>query len=282
MEDSPLLESGPVVRRAALAVVAFVVGVAGFGYAVHEHHGAQHLAAQNAQANAELTATRAQLNDLTAKVNALDARNAAPAPSAVQPAPVAAQVVRHVGKPRAGRLADGRLTRMQRQLDAQGQMIADTRGDLDNTRTELTGSIATTHGELVVLEKRGERNYFEFDITKSKEFRHEGPVGISLRKANLKHQYADLQLMVDDRELVQKHVNLDQPVMFYQADTEQPIQVVINVITKDHIHGYVSAPSYRKSELAAMSDAAGNPDEAGSGEPAPRKKLAVPQADGPQ
>jgi hypothetical protein len=79
-------------------------------------------------------------------------------------------------------------------------------------------------------------------------------------------------------------VNLYQPVMFYQTDTEQPIQVVINDITKDHIHGYVSAPSYRKSELAAMSDAATNPDQAGNGTPLPppRKKLTVSQTDGPQ
>ena len=107
---------------------------------------------------------------------------------------------------------------------------------------------------------------------------------VRLRKANVKHQYSDLELMVDDRSLSQKHVNLYQPVMFYQADTEQPIQVVINDITKDHIHGYVSAPSYRKSELAAMSDAATNPDQAANAEPqpAPRKKLTVSQTDGPQ
>ena len=71
-----------------------------------------------------------------------------PAPVSVPvPAPVA--VVHRTGKPHAGRVVDGRLTKMQKQLDAQGQMIADTRGDLDNTRTELTGSIARTHGEIV-------------------------------------------------------------------------------------------------------------------------------------
>jgi hypothetical protein len=284
MDDSPMEAFGPMLRRGAIAAVACVVGVAGFGYAVHEHNGAQHLAAQNQQANAELMATRSQLNDLTAKVNALETKNEAAVPPASVPAPAPVAVVHRAGKPHAGRLADGRLTKMQKQLDAEGQAIADTRGDLENTRTELTGSIARTHGELVVLEKRGERSYFEFDITKSKQFKHEGPVGISLRKANLKHQYADLQLMVDDRDMVQKHVNLYQPVMFYQADTEQPIQVVINDITKDHIHGYVSAPSYRKSELAAMSDAATNPDQAANAEPqpAPRKKLTVSQTDGPQ
>ncbi len=145
---------------------------------------------------------------------------------------------------------------MQAQLDAQGKAIEETRGDLVSAKTELTGSIAKTHDELVVLEKKGERSYFEFDLQKSKQFAHEGPLGVSLRKANVKHQYADLELMVEDRDLTQKHVNLNQPVMFYQADSEQPLQVVVNDITRDHIHGYVSAPKYRKSELASASDAA--------------------------
>ena len=124
---------------------------------------------------------------------------------------------------------------MQAQLDAQNKAIEDTQsqiastqGDLNNTRTELTGSIARTHDELVLLEKKGERNYYEFDIDKSKQFQHDGPFGVRLRKANTKHQYADLELMVDDRNLSQKHVNLYQPVMFYTPDNPQPVELVIN------------------------------------------------------
>jgi uncharacterized phage infection (PIP) family protein YhgE len=255
---------------------------------VHEHHVAQNLASQNQQVNAELSSTRSQLNDLTAKVNELTARAevqaaATPAPAVAVSAPAAA-APGHAGKPRASHVADRRLSKMQKQLDAQGKEIEETRGDLASTRTELTGSIAKTHDELVVLEKKGERSYFEFDLQKSKQFTHEGPIGVSLRKANLKHQYADLELMVEDRDLAQKHVNLDQPVMFYQPDTEQPIQIVINDITKDHIHGYVSAPKYRKSELASMSDGSATPvagtDQANAdGQPAPRKKLTVPPQD---
>jgi hypothetical protein len=293
MEDSPMQAVPPVLKRFAPVIVAVVIGGGGLGYAAHEHHAAQNLAAQNAQETAALAATRSQLNDLSAKVNTLTAQNAAQAAQPVQPdaAPVAtaAPAVQTSGssrpaKPRAGRPVDRRFNKLQAQLDAQNKAIEETRGDLASTRTELTGSIAHTHDELVVLEKRGESNYFEFEIEKSKEFRHEGPVGVSLRKANVKHQYADLQLMVDDRNLVQKHVNLDQPVMFYMPDTEQPIQIVINNITKDHIHGYVSAPKYRKSELAAMSDAntnaAGSPDQATSAQPPARKRLTVAKQDG--
>jgi hypothetical protein len=176
---------------------------------------------------------------------------------------------------------------MQSQLDAQNKAIEDTRsqlastqGDLNNTRTELTGSIAHTHDELVLLQKKGERNYYEFDLSKAKQFQHDGPFGVRLKKANIKHQYADLELMVDDRTLSQKHVNLYQPVMFYVPDSGQPVEIVINSITKDHIHGYVSAPRYRQSELASMSNAngsAGNTQAINSESEAPRQKLPPPQ-----
>lgn len=288
MEDSHT-EASPV-KFVAAAIAAVVLACVGAGYAVHEHHAAQSLAEQNQQMSTDLASTRSQLNQLTAKVSELATQSAAQTAAAQQPAPTApaptvAPNGSHPGKPRASRAADRRLTRLQQQLDAQNKAIEETRGDLENTRTELSGSIAHTHDELVTLEKKGERSYFEFDIQKAKQFQHEGPIGISLRKADTKHQFADLQLMVEDRNLIQKHVNLDQPVMFYQPDTEQPIQIVINDITKDHIHGYVSAPKYRKSELASMSDTDANPNAnpadgiVGDAQSAPRKKLTVPPQD---
>jgi cell division protein FtsB len=263
----------PVVKRVLPIGLAAVLAVAGFGYAMHERHAADHLAAQNQQVTAQLASTRGELNDLTAKVNQIE-QQAAAERAAQQAAQEQAQkpIVHRMGKPRAGRAVDARWKKMQAQLDAQGKEIAETRSDLQGAKTELGGSIARTHDELVVLEKKGQRNYFEFDLTKEKQFKREGPVGVSLRKANVKHQYADLQLMVDDRDLTQKHVNLLQPVMFYEADSEQPIEVVINEISKNHTHGYVSAPMYRKSELASM---AGSGDQAAGTDtqPAPRKKL---------
>ncbi len=245
-------------------------------YAIHEHHTSQNLAAQNEHltaqldtANSQINATRGQLDNLSEKVNALASQPPPP------PGPTESQY-RAVLSSR--RRAEARLQKLQSQVNDQGKAIentqadlastrgdlantqndlAGTRGDLANTRTELTGSIAHTHDELVLLEKRGERNYYEFDIAKSKQFRREGPFGVRLRKANEKHQYANLELMVDDRNLSQKHVNLYQPVMFYTPDSPQAVEVVINSISKDHIHGYVSAPKYRQSELASMPNTSG-------------------------
>ncbi|HLY41679.1 MAG TPA: hypothetical protein VKR52_10710 [Terracidiphilus sp.] len=272
-------------KRVAPWIAAVVIGGAGVGYAVHEHNSAQTLATQNQQVSAQLNATEHQLDALAAKVNAMTTPPpAAPAPEAKPSAAVPSHATsRHVSARRRASAQDARFKKMQSQLDAQGKAIDDTRNDLTSARTELSGSIARTHDELVVLEKKGERNYIEFDLSKSKEFKREGPISISLRKANEKHQYADLMLIVEDRDLSQKHVNLYQPAMFYQPDSPQPVEIVINQISKNHIHGYISAPKYRQSELAVVSNSASGQDQSANptAQAPARQKLPVPSPDQP-
>ncbi len=226
------------------------------GYSWHERSVAKDLAANNSAMTATLNATRDQLNTLVAKVNALEAK---PSPEAeTKPAPhiyrkpLTPAVARH-------RIDDPRWNRMQGQLDEQGRQIASTREDLASTRTELTGSIAKTHDELVLLEKKGERNYFEFDVDKTGQFERQGPISIRLKKANTKHNYADLELLVDDSKLSKKHVNVYEPAVFYPGNEKLPVELVINSVTKDHIHGYISEPKYRSADLQAMANSgAGN------------------------
>ena len=262
-EQTPHIEtSSPTFRLGALLVVLLAfVGL--LGYAIHERNAAQQIATENAQTAAALKDTRSQIEALTAKLDALTA----------PPAPAPAPQIRHVGHARVVPAVrhgkpDPRWKKFQTQLDAQGKAIDETRQDLASTRTELQGSIAKNHDQIVALQRKGEHNIYEFDIDKSKQFSHAGPIGVSLRKANTKQQYADLKLMVDDREVTKKHLNLYEPAVFFADNNDQPMQVVINGITKNHIHGYITTPKYKASELAAMSgesaavpvgDAAGSP-----------------------
>lgn len=275
VEGSSLPALAPLARRTAPAVAAIALLAAGIGYTAHERHAAQKLDAQNQQLTAQLTSTHQQLSALAARVNAMAAAEAKPSP-AVPVTPVAKPAPHPVAQRRrvvhhgpSG--TELRFRKLQSQVDAQGQEIDAARADLASTRTDLTGSIARTHNELVKLEQRGQKNYFEFDLLKSRQYRREGPLSVRLKKANVKHQFADLMLIVDDRTLTQKHVNLYQPVSFYEPDLGQPIEVVINRISKNHIHGYVSAPKYTESELAA-SDQGTNP----TGQPTLRKRLPLP------
>jgi hypothetical protein len=262
--------SGTPIGLFKTAIVVLALGVVGAGaYSVHEHNAVKNAALDNAQITASLNNTNAQVQALTAKLNDLTA----PKPEPVRPAATPASARSH----KVIRREDPRWKKMQGQLDEQGKAIDQTRQDLESAKTDLNGSIARTHDELVVLQKKGERNYTEFSIDKTKQFSQAGPVGVKLKKANVKHQFADLELMVDDVQLSKKHVNLYEPTTFVATDGDQPIQLVINKITKNHIRGYISAPKYGASELNAMSQGATQGTQADSVATKQRQQLTVPQ-----
>lgn len=277
--------------RWALVAAIFVVMVAcGFGWSMHERTVARQAALERDQVTAQLHETESQINAISDKLNALtwaeQARQQAERDAAIKR--VAQQQRMYSqgvsARRRAALESDKRWKDVQskfdeenqkldaagQRIDAAHQAISKTQQDLEAAKGELSGSIARTHGELVMLQRKGERNYYEFDLNKSKQFQRTGPVSVQLRKADTKHMYADLELMVEDARLQQKHVNVYQPIMFYPPDSATPMELVINQVTKNHIHGYVSAPKYRQSELKAQADSQGD-DVSG------RKRLPNPQ-----
>jgi hypothetical protein len=274
-EETPFVPV-PAPQRLSAATVVLVIAVllvvaGAVAYSFHEHTIARQLQTQNEAVTANLNATHAQMDALNAKLNSL-----VDAESAKRQLPAKHAAGREGGgKPSAHiRRDDPRWKQMQGRLDEQGKQIESTRQDLANTRTELQGSIARTHDDLVLLEKRGERNYYEFDVDKSGQFQRNGPVGVRLKKANTKHEYADLELMVDDYKLSKKHVNIYEPVTFYNGENGRPVELVINSIGKNHIHGYVSEPKYKTSELeAASASSTGTPVS----NAAERQRLQVPK-----
>ncbi len=271
----------PLITTTKALIAAVLLSVFGFGsYAIHERHVATDLARQNETISASLKTTNAQIDQLTAKMTELTA----PKPQ-LEAAPEPAPVVKHKASSRVHSASarrrvqrdDPRWKKMQSQLDEQGKAIASTQQDLSSAKNELGSSIARTHSELVVLQKKGERRYYEFDIEKSKRFNPAGSMNVKLRKANVKHQFADLDLLVDDRVVTKKHVNLYEPTQFYTGDSEQPILVVINSISKNHIHGYVSEPKYQRSELATLQqDAEQGTQNTATATPPPRDRQKLP------
>lgn len=170
---------------------------------------------------------------------------------------------------------DAKLAEQQKQIESTKSDIEKTRTDLEgslgSTRDELNGSIARTHDEVVELRKRGERNYYEFNLNKSSNFDRTGPLSLSLRKANVKRKYYDIALIVDDQKIEKKHVNLYEPLWISVPDRPEPVQVIVNSISKDNVKGYLSEPKYKKSELASAQSAkavqpASNPPASQTGE----------------
>jgi len=248
---------------AAIALLVAAGIAAGYGYRQEIMVG--HLKAQESVAKATINDMQGQLSTLTAKLNEMSAAQQAAAEAAAQKKAQAAHASVAGAKsanskrsiPESKQLNElrTRLDEQQKQLKETQDEVAknrtDLEGNLNSTRDELNGSIAKTHEELVALAKRGERSYFEFDLTKSKQFQRVGPVTLSLRKADTKHKSYDVEMIVDDNQLSKKKVNLYEPIWIHTENDSQPVQVVVNRVEKNLVHGYVSAPKYKPSELAA-------------------------------
>jgi hypothetical protein len=255
MQNESSMTPKPSTLRPMMAVVilnlALLVVV---GYSFHDRGQAsaqaKRLSSQNDHAMAALSQTRGQVETLNAKISELEAAEQARQSAAVVAAVATAAPKPPESKPTVRvRRDDPRWKEVQSALDEHGQAIDSTRQELDAARVELGDSIARTHSELVALEKQGERNFYEFDIVQGKKFQRHGPLSVRLKKTSMKHSFADLELMVDDNKLTQKHVNLNQPVLFYVNGSDQPVEVVINDVKFNSVHGYVSESKYKPSEL---------------------------------
>ena len=250
---------------AILCVLFFAAAVFAGSYAFQQNSAVAQLKQKNDAMTSTEAQMKSQIDDLSVKIAQMTPPTA-PAPVAEAPGRGESSAAKTTPRRTASSGAvvqSRRLKQMQAQISAQQKELkqtqddlasarSDLEGKLGSTRDELNGSIARTHDELVGLEKRGERLYYEFDLSKSKSFQHEGPIQVSLRKADSKHQSYDLMMLVDDHQLSKKKVDLYEPIWLHQGDMPEPVQVVVNQIGKDHIHGYVSAPKYTGAELASF------------------------------
>jgi cell division protein FtsB len=241
-----------------LGLLFLAAAIFGGGYAYQQSVATSDLTVQNRALHATIDQMRSQIGTLTTKLDQMNAPPPAQEPVSQAPAAKRATSPSSTVQDRRMKQVQSQLAQQQKQLkDTQDQLAAaksDLEAKLGSTRDELNGSIARTHEELVALEKRGERKYYEFDLPKSKDFQREGPIQISLRKADSKHQSYDLMMLVDDHQLSKKKVNLYEPIWLHQSDQPQPVQVVVNKIDKNAIHGYVSAARYRESDLASNAE----------------------------
>ena len=245
--------------------MALIVGV---GMAVGHTYRQPRASNQDVSHEAEMSATvnqmQSQIDSLNAKLNEVaSAPPATTTPNGAQLAVDSAAAKQRMAaqNKRIKQLQSQLADQQQRLKDTQDQVAyqgADLEGKVDSTRDELNGSIARTHDELVALEQKGERNYFEFDLVKAKHFQRLGPVNISLRKADAKHKTYDLAMIVEDNQLSKKHVNLYEPIWIDGGDSQQ-VQVVVNKVDKDHVHGYVRAQKY--SQSASLTPASARTDD---------------------
>jgi chromosome segregation ATPase len=106
----------------------------------------------------------------------------------------------------------------------------------------MSGLIATNGKDLAALRELGERNYFEFDLTKKQADKRIGNVTLKLTNADPKRNRYTLQVLADDKRVEKKDKTINEPVQVYVSGYRQPYEIVINQVKKDAVVGYLSTP----------------------------------------
>ena len=125
-------------------------------------------------------------------------------------------------------------------------------GDLEKTGTDLkrvmgdlgvmSGEVATNSKQLSVLRELGERNYYEFDLHKTKDPQKVGDIRLILKNADTKHSRFTVAVYADDKIVEKKDRTINEPVQLYVAGSRQPYEIVVNQVKKNEVIGYLATP----------------------------------------
>jgi F0F1-type ATP synthase membrane subunit b/b' len=130
------------------------------------------------------------------------------------------------------------LSKTQTDLATTISQLQSVRGDLSNTNSV----IARNHDELVLLEHKGDRNYYEFSLDKGQK-KPVGTVSLELKKTDQKRSRFTLDIFADDKVYEKKDRNANEPLQFYSGKEPALFEIVVNNInSKNQVSGYLSAP----------------------------------------
>ena len=135
--------------------------------------------------------------------------------------------------------------------------LSSTKSELEKTIAQLksvagdlgvqSGLIATNSKELAALKALGERNYFEFNLGKTKQPQRVGDVMIQLKRTDQKRNRFTIDIIADDKKVEKKDRTINEPIQFYTSKARQPYEIVVNEVGRDVIVGYLATPKVQAS-----------------------------------
>ncbi|GIU77837.1 MAG: hypothetical protein KatS3mg005_1075 [Bryobacteraceae bacterium] len=135
--------------------------------------------------------------------------------------------------------------------------LSSTKSELEKTIAQLksvagdlgvqSGLIATNSKELAALKALGERNYFEFNLGKTKQPQRVGDVMIQLKRTDQKRNRFTIDIIADDKKVEKKDRTINEPIQFYTSKARQPYEIVVNEVGRDVIVGYLATPKVQTS-----------------------------------
>ena len=130
--------------------------------------------------------------------------------------------------------------------------VASTQSGLEKTGADLkramgdmgvmSGLIATNAKDLNALRELGDRNYFEFHLSKGEHEQKIGDMVLTLKKSDPKRNRYTVEVLADDKRVEKRDKTINEPVQIYVAGNRQPCEIVVNEVKKDEIVGYLATP----------------------------------------
>ena len=129
-------------------------------------------------------------------------------------------------------------------LESTNRDLAASKRDLVDVKSTLAEQIAHNSSEISQLQKKGERDYVEFDIKKGKKgvMSRVADIQLALNDTDPKKNRYGITIQVDDNKLDKKDLTINQPVQFLVGRDKLRYEIVVNIVDKDRIRGYLSAP----------------------------------------
>jgi hypothetical protein len=117
-----------------------------------------------------------------------------------------------------------------------------TKNNLQMARSEMGTLIARNHDEIDQLRRMGQRDYFEFSITRKSGPQKVGNIQVELRDTNTKKNQYTINVLADDKSFEKKNRSVNEPIFFYTGGSRSALELVVNKVTKTTAAGYLSIP----------------------------------------
>ncbi|MGC1615973.1 MAG: hypothetical protein WA736_14905 [Candidatus Acidiferrum sp.] len=144
---------------------------------------------------------------------------------------------------------NGDVTGVKGDLDA-------TKNNLQMARSEMGTLIARNHDEIDQLRRMGQRDYFEFTVTRKAGSQKVGTIQVQLKDTNTKKNQFTINVLADDKNFEKKNRSVNEPIFFYTGGTRTALELVVNKVTKSTASGYLSIPKAPETSAANTSGAA--------------------------
>ena len=117
-----------------------------------------------------------------------------------------------------------------------------TNNNLQMARSEMGTLIARNHDEIDTLRRMGQRDYYEFTVTRKGGSQKVGSVEVELRDTNIKKNQYTINVLADDKSFEKKNRSVNEPIFFYTGGSRAALELVVNKVSKTTASGYLSVP----------------------------------------